>query len=116
MEKKFINPEEIRERERIILIRNEKRHKQVINYLLELLQLNDIDILDENLKDYLATEYLKEYAPNIKDEQIHRDIINYLINTIQSNKIAISNENLKEYLSNIANYDCMWEDYKNHSS
>ena len=49
-----INPEEIRENDMKLFIRNDKRHREAIKYLLNLLQSHNIDIPSESLKDYVS--------------------------------------------------------------
>lgn len=45
---------DIHEREMTMLIRNEKRHQEVILYLLRLLQSNSVDIPNKDIKDSIV--------------------------------------------------------------
>lgn len=53
LQNQWINPEDIHEREMKILIRNEKRHQELILYLLNLLRSKSFDIPDKSIKDYI---------------------------------------------------------------
>lgn len=108
--------DEIHKREKTMQIRNEKRHQEAINYLLEILKENNLDIPDESLKEYLQKYYDAYGEPDEtnldENEQTHRDVISYLMNLLQTENIDISDDNLKTYLTKIGDYDCMWEDYR----
>ncbi len=49
----------------------------------------------------------------MENDKVHRSVINFLNELRLSNNIDITDESRKDYLSNIHNYDCQWEDYRN---
>lgn len=109
----------VREREMIMLVRNEKRHREAIIYLLNLLKKQNLDIPDDSLTKYLEERFFnteleeeKEMMVYMKNQRVHRDVISFLINLLESNNINIPDADLAKYLSKINDYDCMWEDYR----
>lgn len=61
---------DIHEREMTMLIRNEKRHQEVILYLLRLLQSNSVDIPNKDIKDSIVnmSKYDSMWNDYQKDE------------------------------------------------
>ena len=59
LEERFFGTELNEEKDMNIWMENQQVHRSVISFLQDLLQLNNIDIPDEKLKDYL--ENLMEY-------------------------------------------------------
>lgn len=117
----FVNPGELGKREVVMLPRNEKRHRELINNLLDLLRQNNIDIPDDSLTEYLEKRFFtleveedKTIDVFIRNHEVHRDVIYFLNELLQSNNIDI-NTNLKDYITNINKYDCQWEDYRKES-
>ena len=87
---------------------------------MDLLKTNDINIPDENLKDYLIKRFFdaelteeKDMNVYMKNNNIHLSVISYLNELRISNNIEITDEIQKDYLSNINEYDSQWEDYRN---
>lgn len=63
--KEFLNIDDIEVKEMDLLLRNELRHKDLIKYLLKLLDSNNISIQDKEVIDYL--ENMDAYDSLYKD-------------------------------------------------